>query len=434
MLTTPEIVAEKLIKLRESLIVLKQDRTTYVKSSSVVRLYDELCEYVRQSQELEDDLLDRSRAGRSELGELVTDCFELISLLFLTVGRNNEPPAVYAPVVIIKRLLEHLTESGNYSGKDLAPLKKTLIEMRENIEHGRPLCDELIVSMVESQVSASEIFLKALMEQLESISPELETPLERLVSLRRSIKACESKTKFHPLEVEGYLSQIKEIDEARVDGNFLANDGTVPELGQDILAVLLERCYAVAENALQSQGAVAPELKPTYDKLLQAKSQLEKLELTQAWSLRETDLYEFQKLVLGLDERRVDGKFVDNDGNTPEIGQSTLLYMVRRCYAHIYSLMSSSEPVSEALTPIFNQLQTVRRCLKEVQKFGISNARDLYPYSMKLASIDNMRVDGKFMVGNDIPEGQGRVNSLLAECFEICRELRNSEDTGITTP
>lgn len=64
--TTPEIVAEKLAKFRESLIMLKQDRTTYVKSSSVVRLYDELCEYVRQSQELEGDLLDRSRAGKSK--------------------------------------------------------------------------------------------------------------------------------------------------------------------------------------------------------------------------------------------------------------------------------------------------------------------------------------------------------------------------------
>ena len=38
-----------------------------------------------------------------------------------------------------------------------------------------------------------------------------------------------------------------------------------------------------------------------------------------------------------------------------------------------------------------------------------------------------MRVDGKFMVGNDIPEGQGRVTSLLAECFEICQELRTDE-------
>ncbi len=35
-----------------------------------------------------------------------------------------------------------------------------------------------------------------------------------------------------------------------------------------------------------------------------------------------------------------------------------------------------------------------------------------------------MRVDGKFMVGNDIPEGQGNVTELLAECFELNYELR----------
>lgn len=35
-----------------------------------------------------------------------------------------------------------------------------------------------------------------------------------------------------------------------------------------------------------------------------------------------------------------------------------------------------------------------------------------------------MRVDGKFMVGKDIPEGQGSVNELLAECFELNYELR----------
>jgi hypothetical protein len=38
-----------------------------------------------------------------------------------------------------------------------------------------------------------------------------------------------------------------------------------------------------------------------------------------------------------------------------------------------------------------------------------------------------MRVDGKFMIGNDIPEGQGRVASLLAECFELCQEIRIQE-------
>jgi hypothetical protein len=35
-----------------------------------------------------------------------------------------------------------------------------------------------------------------------------------------------------------------------------------------------------------------------------------------------------------------------------------------------------------------------------------------------------MRVDGKFMVGNDIPEGQGSVSELLAECFDLNYDLR----------
>lgn len=35
-----------------------------------------------------------------------------------------------------------------------------------------------------------------------------------------------------------------------------------------------------------------------------------------------------------------------------------------------------------------------------------------------------MRVDGKFVVNGDIPEGQGSVCELLAECFDINYELR----------
>jgi hypothetical protein len=37
-----------------------------------------------------------------------------------------------------------------------------------------------------------------------------------------------------------------------------------------------------------------------------------------------------------------------------------------------------------------------------------------------------MKKDGKFMVGNDIPEGQGSVTSLLAECFAY--DLRNEAE------
>lgn len=87
--------------------------------------------------------------------------------------------------------------------------------------------------------------------------------------------------------------------------------------------------------------------------------------------------------------------------------------------------------MSEALLPIYNQLLTLRKCLLEVKRNGgVSNPRELYPYSMKLNSIDNMRVDGKFQVGKDIPEGQGAVNDLLAECYDMAYELRTSAEDG----
>lgn len=42
-----------------------------------------------------------------------------------------------------------------------------------------------------------------------------------------------------------------------------------------------------------------------------------------------------------------------------------------------------------------------------------------------------MRVDGKFMVGDEIPDGQGSVTQLLEECFDIAYELRNdAEDSS----
>jgi hypothetical protein len=52
-----------------------------------------------------------------------------------------------------------------------------------------------------------------------------------------------------------------------------------------------------------------------------------------------------------------------------------------------------------------------------------------------------MRVDGKFMVGDDIPEGQGSVTELLAECFDLnydlrvaAEELENGEDESPAPP
>ncbi|KAJ2355514.1 hypothetical protein H4S01_006883, partial [Coemansia sp. RSA 2610] len=64
-----------------------------------------------------------------------------------------------------------------------------------------------------------------------------------------------------------------------------------------------------------------------------------------------------------------------------------------------------------------------------VKKYGGPlSARDLYPYQMKLSSIDNLRTDGKFLDDEGhIPEGQGVVMSLLNECYDLMYELMAAE-------
>lgn len=139
----------------------------------------------------------------------------------------------------------------------------------------------------------------------------------------------------------------------------------------------------------------------------------------------------------------MNGKFKDAQGNVPE-GQALINFLLRGCYRLITKMLSENVPVAEALMPIHNQLSTVRRCLVEVTKWGKpDSARDLYPYviqcshqmlprlihltfssdrryQMKLASIDNMRVNGIFYdEDGNIPEGKD-CRAFVAGRFDRC--------------
>ncbi|ANB11718.1 hypothetical protein AWJ20_4539 [Sugiyamaella lignohabitans] len=279
---------------------------------------------------------------------------------------------------------------------------------------------------------------------METISPELTPVLQKLVYIRREIMAIGSRPKFSANSLKPLLDDLRAIESTRVDDKFVGADGKPIESGQSTVNGILEKCHTLINDFLAHEDHVAEELKPIYNQLVEMKGTLEGLLITHRWTLRETDLYFYQKKLQEIDDLRVNGVFrvgdsgdgtaasSDDPSAPPPKGQSILLYLIRRCYAIIYKLLESSEPVSEALTPIHNQLTTTRRCLLEVKRMGgLSSARELYPYQMKLASIDNLRVDGKFMVGNTIPEGQGMLNALLSECFDICYELKVEMDEQI---
>ncbi|KAK9464637.1 hypothetical protein V1512DRAFT_212744 [Lipomyces arxii] len=413
-------ILQKLISIRERLTALKQDRSTYFKTSDVNSFYEQTVEEVRKINIIRKDPSLHDEQNRVDV--VLDDVFQLLSLFFLTVG-SRSAPATYASLITVKRLLDHLKESRIYSNADLTPIEERLEEIKGIVDRDAVSESSELIQLIRAKIDVCEHELAELKESLSVISPDLLPTLQRLVSIRRQILSIGSKPKFSISELKVLQEELRHIESTRVDGNFLSPDGNIPD-GQNVVNGLLEECHDLLNDFIAREDLVGPALHPIYEQLTEMKNQLDSLMLTHKWTLRETDLYNFQQKLQVIDDKRVNGVFLDEEGNVPA-GQTILLYLLRRCYALIYRLLVSSEPVSEALIPIQNQLSTVRRCLLEVKRMGgLSSARELYPYQMKLASIDNLRSDGKFMIGSSIPEGQGLLNALLAECFDLCHELR----------
>jgi hypothetical protein len=69
-----------------------------------------------------------------------------------------------------------------------------------------------------------------------------------------------------------------------------------------------------------SPGRVGEGFKETFDKLLEIRNGLESRQLLQAWSMRETDLYSFQRQLDRIDEARTsEGNFVDALGSPADL-------------------------------------------------------------------------------------------------------------------
>ncbi|KAI9754711.1 MAG: hypothetical protein M1815_005471 [Lichina confinis] len=489
-----EPILENLLNLRDKLLNLRENSSlSYIRSQDVIPLYDQVVEQVNLLNEIRTE----KRQEQNRVDRVLDDCFQMISLQFLSTGQNSEAPAVYAATSTIKRLLDHLVEAAFYGPQDLESGLHTLDRIDDVVRKGRDTYSPHVLTLLEARVQTCRKILSQLQRAIADISPQLLPIYEKLISILRSVSAANTRHHFPTGEVKSFQRQLKEIElflkegkvfgtvvearietsvkDGRMEGSFRQGkvDGLVKEgpmefilrdlkielrvvdggvegviregkiegifrdeveddnrelpenSGQDLVESLLQRCLLWVEIVLERRGKIDDRFKSTYEKLRKIRNELDHKTLLKNWALRETDLYSYQRELDRVDESRVDGNFFDADGNPADLfTQRTLLYLIRRSYAYIYQLIISSEPVSEALLPVYNQLQTLRKCFNEVKKSGgVSSRRELYPYTMKLHSIDNMRVDGKFTVGRDVPEGQATLSDLLNECYEQMREL-----------
>lgn len=315
---------------------------------------------------------ERSSHQENRVDTILNDVFQLLSLFFLTIGKSREAPAAFCQLASIKRLLTHLNESGIYTESDLKPFHTRLQELKTVIESGQsssqtddqepPLTptsadqhDAPLNKLLLTKWSDCDRLLQKLQSSLSRLSPELAPLHQRLITLRRLLASILARPKPSAADTAPILNELRAIEDKRVNGKFVV-DGKEPELGQELCAGLLEDNFDIAQEIQAKEGEQEVQrgpLQPIYDRLSELRAQLERLVLTHRWTLRETDLYNYQMALQEIDRMRVDGKFRDSEGNTPK-GQIVLLYLLRRCYGLCYRLMASSEPISEELMPIAN--------------------------------------------------------------------------------
>jgi hypothetical protein len=124
-------------------------------------------------------------------------CFQLISLFFMTIGRNNEAPAAYALTSTIKRLLDHLTEVELYSAKDLAHISHTLENLGEIMKNAEGTYSPKVVTLLSNRLEVCKGLCSNLQQRLQRLDPALAETHEKLISLLRSISHANTKTRVN---------------------------------------------------------------------------------------------------------------------------------------------------------------------------------------------------------------------------------------------
>ena len=179
-------ILNSLLGIRNQLELMKQDKSCFVKSDEVLRLYQETIEQVHHL----NDIRSQKRQEQNRVDTVLDDCFQLISLAFMTIGKNSEAPAIYSVVATIKRLLDHLKEAAFYSPQDLVTISEHLQSYKDTIEKGRETHDPHLVTLLEARISVCNNIVAELQNILSGLTPELAPVYEKLVSILRSLSAC----------------------------------------------------------------------------------------------------------------------------------------------------------------------------------------------------------------------------------------------------
>jgi uncharacterized coiled-coil protein SlyX len=271
-------------------------------------------------------------------------------------------------------------------------MSKELQKHHTTLQRCQAEYDPEMIELIERRIAICEDTIEHCQKVLSHLTPELAEDWEKLVSILRRLSNLNTRSRYSPEEHAGLKKEIAELEKgcpclhkeppesiaARYQEIMADQKDMLNAPPEKLVTDLFERCVLWSSMIEKKPLYVDPEFKDLYKRLKGIRDSLESRSLLQAWSLDRID-----------GERTPDGNFIDGKGKKACLQtQRTLLYFLRKGYALIYLMLTHSEPVSEALLPIYNQLKTLKKCLQEVKKAGgVSSPRELYPYSMKVSCL-----------------------------------------------
>jgi hypothetical protein len=113
----------------------------------------------------------------------------------MTIGRNSEAPAAYALTSTIKRLLDHLSEAGLYSFKDLDSMTKTLERLEGIVTKSSTRHSPYLTELLANRVDLCKSRIGELRNKLDRLDENLQVIHEKVISIIRSLSLANTKSK-----------------------------------------------------------------------------------------------------------------------------------------------------------------------------------------------------------------------------------------------
>ena len=140
------------------------------------------------------------RNEQNRLDTVLDDCFQLISLFFLTIGRNSEAPAIYSAISTVKRLLDHLKEAGFYSPKDLSSISNQVEKWQASVDRAEEAHSEALLTLLRARIDVCRTQLKELKDAISTMDADTMVTWDKLVSILRSLSACNCRSKVRSFQ------------------------------------------------------------------------------------------------------------------------------------------------------------------------------------------------------------------------------------------